>query len=37
MIKLYNEGVYLVGGSEIVPESESARVTALTGHAPDRE
>ena len=37
MIKLYNEGVYLVGGSEIVPESESARVTALTGHVPDRE
>ncbi len=37
MIRLYNEGVYLVNGSEIVPESESARVTALTGLTPDRE
>ena len=37
MITLYNEGVYLVNGTEIVPESESARVAALTGSPADRE
>ena len=37
MIKLYSEGVYLLNGTEIIPESESARVTALTGISPDRE
>ncbi len=36
MIKLYNEGVYLVNGQEIVPESECGRVTSLTGKAPDK-
>ncbi len=31
MVSLYDGGVYLVNGSEIVPESEAAKVTALTG------
>ncbi|MBR2779726.1 MAG: hydratase [Firmicutes bacterium] len=35
MIKLYNEGVYLVNGSEIIPASESGKVRVLTGVEPD--
>ena len=31
MVKLYEGGAYLVHGTEIVPEDESAKVTALTG------
>ena len=31
MVKLYDDGVYLVNGAEIVPESESEKVKALTG------
>lgn len=37
MVKLYDGGVYLVNGSEIVPEQEAAKVTTLTGSAVDRE
>ena len=31
MVSLYDGGVYLVNGKEIVPEAESAQVKALTG------
>lgn len=31
MIKLYDGGVYLVHGTEIVPEKEIAKVKQLTG------
>ena len=31
MIKLYDEGVYLVNGDAIVKESESEKVEKLTG------
>lgn len=34
MVKLYDGGVYLVNGTEIVPEQEAAKVTALTGNEP---
>ena len=37
MVKLYDEGIYLVNGTEIVPESEGAKVQALTGKAADKE
>ncbi len=37
MVSLYDGGVYLVNGNEIVPEAEAARVKALTGRAADRE
>lgn len=37
MVKLYDGGVYLVKGSELIAESESDKVTALTGQAADRE
>lgn len=37
MVKLYDGGVYLVNGTEIVPEEEAAKVAALTGSAADRE
>ena len=33
MVKLYDEGIYLVNGTEIVPEAEAAKVQALTGKA----
>ncbi len=36
MVKLYDSGVYLVNGAEIVPESESEKVKALTGKAADK-
>ena len=31
MVKLYDGGVYLVNGNEIVPEAEAARVEQMTG------
>ena len=31
MVKLYDGGVYLVNGADLVPESESEKVRALTG------
>jgi aconitate hydratase len=37
MIKLYEDGVYLVHGTEIVPEQESAKVKQLTGKEADKE
>ena len=36
MVKLYDGGVYLVNGAELVPESESEKVKALTGKAADK-
>ena len=36
MIKLYDGGVYLVHGAEIVPEKDAAKVQQLTGTAPDK-
>ena len=37
MVKLYDEGIYLVNGTEIVSESEAAKVQALTGKAANKE
>ena len=37
MVSLYDGGVYLVNGKEIVPEAEAAKVKALTGREADRE
>ena len=37
MVKLYEGGAYLVHGTEIVPENESAKVTALTGKTVSKE
>ena len=37
MIKLYDGGVYLVNGTEVVPEAEAAKVEALTGKSPSKE
>lgn len=37
MIQLYDGGVYLVHGTQIVPEQEAAKVEALTGHAPCKD
>lgn len=37
MVKLYDSGVYLVRGNEIVPEAEAAKVEALTGKAAVKE
>lgn len=31
MVKLYDSGVYLVNGMEVVPEAESGKVEAITG------
>ena len=36
MIKLHEGGVYLVNGTELVPEAEAGRVTQLTGRAADK-
>ena len=35
-MKLYDSGVYLVNGTEIVPEAEAAKVQALCGKAADK-
>ena len=37
MVKLYDGGVYLVGGKEIVAEQDAAKVQALTGQVADKE
>ena len=37
MVNLYDGGIYLVNGSEIVPEKEAAKVGQLTGKAADKE
>lgn len=37
IMKLYPEGVYLVNGETIVPESESGQIASLTGKQADRE
>ena len=37
MVSLYEDGVYLVNGTELVPEKEAGKVEALTGKAADRE
>lgn len=37
MVKLYDEGIYLIGGTEVVPESESARIEQLTGKPADKK
>ena len=37
MVKLYEEGVYLINGTEIVPASEAEARFAADGGAPDRE
>ena len=31
MVQLYEEGIYLVNGTEIVPESQKEKVEGLTG------
>ncbi len=36
MVKLYDGGVYLVNGADLVPEAESEKVRSLTGRAADR-
>ena len=36
MVSLYDSGIYLVNGTEIVPESESGKVKALTGKDADQ-
>ena len=33
MIKLYDGGIYLINGTEIIPESEASKVELLTGKA----
>ena len=37
MVSLYEGGVYLVKGTELIPETDSARVKALTGQEADKE
>ena len=37
MVKLYNGGAYLVNGTEIVSESEGAKVEQLTGKKADKK
>ena len=37
MVSLYDGGVYLVNGKEIIPEAEAAKVKALTGREADWE
>ena len=37
MIKLYDGGVYLVNGTEVVAEAEAAKVETLTGKSPNKE
>ncbi|MBR1672543.1 MAG: hydratase, partial [Fretibacterium sp.] len=36
-MKVYESGVYLVGGKDIVPEAEAAKVQQLTGKSADKE
>ena len=37
MVKLYEEGIYLVNGTEIVPESEAGKAAQLTGKEVNKE
>ena len=37
MVSLYDGGIYLVNGKDIIPEQESVRVEALTGKKVDKE
>lgn len=37
MVKLYDSGVYLVNGTELVPEKEEAKVKSLTGKETKKE
>lgn len=37
MVKLYEGGVFLVNGTELVPEAEAAKVASLTGKQADKE
>lgn len=37
MIKLFESGAYLINGTELVPETEAAKVTALTGKTISKE
>ena len=37
MVSLYDGGVYLVNGTEIIPEAEGAKVKALTGIEAEKE
>lgn len=37
MVKLYNEGAYLVNGTELVPESEVAKIEGVTGKKASKE
>ena len=37
MVRLYEEGAYLVNGTTLVPESESAKVGSLTGKKADKK
>lgn len=37
MVSLYDGGIYLVNGKEIVPEQESVKVEVLTGKKADKE
>ncbi len=36
MIKLHEKGVYLVNGSQVIPEDEAAKVAQLTGRPADK-
>ena len=36
MIRLYNGGVYLVNGKELVPEQETEKIRSLCGKIPER-
>lgn len=37
MIKLYDGGIYLVNGTEIIPEKEAERIEAITGKKTSKE
>ena len=37
MVKLYEGGAFLVNGTELVPEQETAQVFSLTGKEADKE
>ncbi len=37
MVKLYDSGIYLINGVEIIPEDEQEKLLALTGRVPDRK
>lgn len=37
MVKLYDGGAYLVNGTEIVPESEAAKIESLTGKKANKD